>query len=81
MKRVIKNYCSSGLSLATYINVVKPCLSQKKFGELESQLVMKIAPLFYSFLKTIGDYEFGLDEDEKMVVEKNDIFWLEITAN
>ena len=28
---------------------------------------MKIAPLFYSFLKTIGggDYEIGLDEDEK----------------
>ena len=59
----------------------KPCLSQKKFDGPEKHLVATISPLFYSFLKTVGDYEFGLNEDEKQVVEKDDIFRLDIISN
>ena len=59
--------------MAYQVYVVKPCLSQKTFSSLEKQLVSTIAPLYYSFLKTLGDYEFGLEEEDEKVKEAADI--------
>ena len=42
--------------------MAKPCLSTKTFATLENELVDAISPLFYAFLKTVGDYSFGMDE-------------------
>ena len=32
------------------------------FATLDKELVADISPLFYAFLKTDGDYAFGMDE-------------------
>ena len=45
--------------------MAKPCLSKKMFATLENELFAAISPLFYAFLKTVGDYSLGMDEVPK----------------
>ena len=59
--------------MAYHVYVGNPCISQGTFSLLEKQLVSTIAPLSYSFLKTLGDYEFGLEEEDEKVKEAADI--------
>ena len=48
--------------MGEYTYVVKPCLSEKTFAITEKELIGAISPLYYAFLKTIGNYTFGMDD-------------------